>query len=100
MLLRHEPPPVMPRLGPGIRIEQKRPRHRPLGQDIEHVSRITRINRNILRLCGPDFPQEHRHTVDERFTADNPGLGILHGLMHHMLTAAEPDFQPDLSIPE
>src|SRR6056297_2065731 len=100
MFWRDEAATVVALLGPWIRVEEKRTGNAFLGQHIEHIAGITGVNRYILRPGIADFAQEHGNTVYIGLAPDEPHIGVLHGLMHHVFTTAEPDFEPDISIPE
>ncbi len=95
MLLRHKPTPMVALFRPGIRIQQKRLVDAFVRQHIEHIAHVTGIHSHIVQICLADFTQQHGNTVDIRLTADNADLRVLRGLMHHVLTTAKADLQPN-----
>mmetsp|Transcript_13705 Transcript_13705/g.21954 ORF Transcript_13705/g.21954 Transcript_13705/m.21954 type:complete len:240 (+) Transcript_13705:1881-2600(+) len=96
MLRRHETTAVVALLWPRIRVQQKCAAQALIGQHVKHVARITGMHLDVLRTSFTDFAKQHGNAVDVRLTANDAHVGVLHGLMHHVLTAAKPHFKPDI----
>src|SRR3546814_8978764 len=76
----HHPPLRVPRLGPGIGVEQIGEGERPVGDAPQHLKRITVLDadiaeRRMLPMIAGDMDERLCDAVDEGFGADEAMVG-------------------------
>ena len=58
------------------------------------------MHRQVFNTCAADLAQQHGNAVDIGFRPDDADVRVLGSLMHQMLAATKPDFEPDRALPE
>ena len=58
------------------------------------------MDADVVASGVADLSEKHRDAVDVGIAADQPGVAVARGLVHHVLAAAESHLQPDLPVSE
>lgn len=87
------PPLGMPRLGPGIGMEQVDETERCVGHPLKHVERIAPVQPDIAEMPVANMRQRRCHAVDKGFATDEPMIGEQVGAIGKMLARSESDLE-------
>ena len=70
-----EPAPAVPRLGPGVGIEQEHPGERPLGQKLDQVARVARMQAHVAHPAASSRGEAGGDAVHVGSAPINPTSG-------------------------